>query len=336
MNKQKPVRLRDLAFELNLSVSTVSRAMSGKGRISDKTRARVLKAIKKSNYTPNDVARSLRMQNAMSIGIIVTDITNSFFASVIKGAQSVSREKGYSILLSYSDENILYEAEALQLMLEKQVSGLILASVGNNGPRIDQFRSLNIPIVFIDNTPEPITSFDSVSTDNHKAAYCLTTRLIEKGYREIGMITGPLNQSSGRQRYEGFQSAMNEHGAPLRAEWIREGDFQMESGMVLMRRILETARPPRAVIISNNYMTYGAAKTIKRMGKSIPDDVALASFDTDDPTSLSSPTIASMNQPAVEIGTKAVEIFIILLTANQPLPHANLVLEPVFTDGDSW
>ncbi|MDD4081004.1 MAG: LacI family DNA-binding transcriptional regulator [Eubacteriales bacterium] len=336
MNKQQPVRLRDLAFELNLSVSTISRAISGKGRISDKTRVRVLKAIKKSNYTPNDVARSLRMQNAMSLGIIVTDITNSFFASVIKGAQSVSREMGYSILLSNSDENILYEAEAMQLMLEKQISGLILASVGNNGPKITQFQNLNIPVVFIDNTPESVQSFDSVSTDNHKAAHSLTTRLIEKGYKHIGMITGPLNQSSGRQRYEGFQSAMKEHGIPLRDEWIREGNFQMESGRLMMRQILETPIPPKAVIICNNYMTYGAAKTIKEMGKSIPADVALASFDTDDPTSLSSPTIASMNQPAVQIGTKAAEILINRLTAKHPLSHTNLVLEPVFTDGDSW
>ena len=336
MNKQKPVRLRDLAFELNLSVSTVSRAMSGKGRISEKTRMRVLQAIKQSSYTPNDVARSLRMQNAMSLGIIVTDITNSFFGSVIKGAQDVSRKMGYSILLSNSDENALYEAEAMQLMLEKQVSGLILASVGNNFSKIDQFKHLNIPVVFIDNTPESQAEFDSVSADNHKAAYCLTTRLIEKGYREIGMITGPLNQSSGRQRYEGFHSAMKEHGFPLRNEWIREGDFQLESGRALMYDILKTNPPPRAMIISNNYMTYGAVRAIKETGKTIPDDLALASFDTDDPTSLSSPTIASMNQPAVEIGTKAAEILINRLSAKQALPHANLILEPVFTDGNSW
>ena len=160
-------------MDLGVSISTVSRALSGSGRVSQSTREKVTKAVKEANYTPNDVARSLRKQNAMSIGIIVTDITNSFFASVIKGAQSISRDKGYSILLSNSDENEQFEAEAMQLMLEKQVSGLILASVSNNAGKIRQFGNLGIPIVFIDNIPISEGQHDTVTTDNRKAAACL-------------------------------------------------------------------------------------------------------------------------------------------------------------------
>jgi DNA-binding LacI/PurR family transcriptional regulator len=336
MRRPKTVKLKDLAMDLGVSISTVSRALSGSGRVSQKTKERVTKAVRDANYTPNDVARSLRKQNAMSIGIIVTDITNSFFASVIKGAQNFSRGRGYSILLSNSDENELFEAEAMQLMLEKQVSGLILASVGNNAGKIRQFGSLGIPIVFIDNIPAAEGHYDTVTTDNRKAARLLAQKLIGKGYRDIGMITGPLNQSSGRQRYEGFLAAMEENGLTVRPEWVREGDFKMGSGFRCMTDILSLPACPRAVLISNNYMTYGAIRAIKAEGKAIPRDIAVAAFDTDDITGLISPSIATMNQAAEDIGGKAAEVIISRMNSAGAKPGVNLILDPLFQDGDSW
>ena len=336
MRRPKTVKLKDLAMDLGVSISTVSRALSGSGRVSQTTREKVAKAVKEANYTPNDVARSLRKQNAMSIGIIVTDITNSFFASVIKGAQSISRDKGYSILLSNSDENEQFEAEAMQLMLEKQVSGLILASVSNNAGKIRQFGNLGIPIVFIDNIPVSEGQHDTVTTDNRKAARLLAGKLIRKGYRDIGMITGPLNQSSARQRYEGFLAAMEESGLTVRPEWVREGDFKMQSGVRCMTDILSLQAGPRAVLISNNYMAYGAIRAIKAAGKAIPRDIAVAAFDTDDITSLISPAIAAMNQAAEDIGEKAAELLISRINTSGARPGVNLILDPLFQDGDSW
>lgn len=336
MGKSKAVKLKDLAMELNLSISTVSRALSGSGRMNEKTRARVLQAVKEANYTPNAVARSLRKQNAMSIAIIVTDITNSFFSSVIKGAQNVSRQKGYSILLSNSDENERFEKEAMQLMLEKQVSGLILASIGRNAKKIDLFNKQQVPIVFIDNIPSGLSGFDSVTTDNYRAAHSLTSMLIKKGYRQIGMITGPMSQSSGIQRYQGFAGAMAENGLAVNPGWVKQGDFKLSSGAEAMAGILALEEQPRAMIVSNNYMTYGAVRVLKEKGKSVPGDIALVSFDTMDITSLNTLTIASMNQDAEEIGTKAAEVLIARMQSPDTQPHTNLVLDPVFVDGNSW
>ena len=336
MGKSKAVKLKDLAMELNLSISTVSRALSGSGRMNEKTRARVLQAVKEANYTPNAVARSLRKQNAMSIAIIVTDITNSFFSSVIKGAQNVSRQKGYSILLSNSDENERFEKEAMQLMLEKQVSGLILASIGRNAKKIDLFNKQQVPIVFIDNIPSGLSGFDSVTTDNYRAAHSLTSMLIKKGYHQIGMITGPMSQSSGIQRYQGFAGAMAENGLAVNPGWVKQGDFKLSSGAEAMAEILALEEQPRAMIVSNNYMTYGAVRVLKEKGKSVPGDIALVSFDTMDITSLNTLTIASMNQDAEEIGTKAAEVLIARMQSPDTQPHTNLVLDPVFVDGNSW
>ncbi|MGI6696566.1 MAG: LacI family DNA-binding transcriptional regulator [Christensenellales bacterium] len=338
MSKATTVKLKDLAMELGLSISTISRALNGNGRVSEKTRERVFQAVKRSNYTPNAVARSLRKQNAMSIGIIVTDITNSFFASVIKGVQNVSRQKGYSILLSNSDENEQFEKEAMQLMLEKQVTGLILASVGNNAKKIEMFSMHRVPVVFIDNIPSGLTGYDSVTTDNYQAAYALTDMLIHKGYRHIGMITGPLNQSSGLQRYKGFAASMAEHGLQINPDWIKEGDFKLSSGAEAMTEILNLGErdQPQAMIVSNNYMTYGAVRAIKAKGRSIPKDIAVVSFDTEDITSLTTLAITSMNQASEEIGTKAAEVLISRMQSPDAHPHVNLVLEPVFVEGNSW
>lgn len=336
MTMMKPVKLKDIAATLGISVSTVSRALSGKGRVNKQTMQQIKAIVEEVNYTPNDVARSLRMRDAKNIGIIVTDITNSFFSSVIKGAQVNSREKGYSILLSNSDENSQFEDESLQLMLEKQISGLILASVGINKSKIEQCQRLGVPVVFIDNMPEFVDSFDSVSADNCKASYELTNKLIAKGYREIGMVTGPLNQSSAWTRVEGFEKSLLEHEMSCPAEWLREGDFKIQGGMTCLEDILKLPRRPKAMILSNNYMAYGAISAIKKAGLSIPKDMAIVSFDVDDITSLMSPSITAMNQPAEEIGKQAIDILISRMT--NPLEHdsIHLVLDPIFVEGNSW
>lgn len=336
MSNIKAVKLRDIALSLGLSVSTVSRAMSGNGRVSQTTRQRVLAAVEQVSYTPNDVARSLRMRDAKNIGIIVTDITNSFFSSVIKGAQIVSRQKGYSILLSNSDENLLFEEEALQLMLEKQISGLILASVGSDKKKLAHYLRLNVPIVFIDNMPALEGPFDSVSVDNYRASHELTNKLIRRGYRDIGMVTGPLDQSSGWQRMKGFENALLENSLPFRPEWVREGDFKMKSGQQCLETILELPNRPAAMILGNNYMAYGAINAIRQAGFRIPQDMAVASFDVDDFTSLMNPSITTMNQPAEEIGRKAADILIARIAGTPVGFSHNLILDPIFVEGNSW
>ena len=219
------VKLEDIARELNLSVSTVSRAISGKGRVGDRTRARVQAAVRESGYRINDVARSLRMQKAQNMGIIVPDISNAFFASVIKGAQQRCQESGYTLFVCNSDENPDIETETLEMLLSKQVSGLVLASVREREAIIGQYGSLDIPIVYIDNIPQGADLCDCVSIDNYAASKRLTLAMIDRGYRELGMITGPQSQSSGYLRKKGFEAALAERGLPVRPEWLRVGTF---------------------------------------------------------------------------------------------------------------
>ena len=330
------VKLEDIAKMLDISVSTVSRALSGNGRVGAKTRERVLKAVRESDYTVNAVARSLRLRDAKNIGIVVPDITNSFFSSVIKGAQQVCRRRGYMLMVCNSDENADYEDEALHMLLEKQVSGLILASVGGGAELVRQYERLGIPVVYIDNIPENVELRDMVSIDNHAAAHYLTKAMIGRGYRDVGMITGPRSQSTGLLRYQGFVQALEEEGAALRPEWIAEGDFRMESGYACMKEMLRLDPRPRAMIFGNNYLAYGAMNAIREAGLRVPEDIAVASFDAQDHTGLITPLITSINQPVQQIGEHAAEIILSRLSGEDERLPTELMLEPDFVEGGSW
>ena len=329
------VKLEDIARELNLSVSTVSRAISGKGRVGDRTRARVQAAVRESGYRINDVARSLRMQKAQNMGIIVPDISNAFFASVVKGAQQRCQENGYTLFVCNSDENPDIEAGTLEMLLSKQVSGLVLASVREREAIIGQYGSLGIPIVYIDNIPQGADLCDCVSIDNYAASMRLTLAMIDRGYRELCMITGPQSQSSGYLRKKGFEAALAERGLPVRPEWLRVGTFTMDSGYQLMGQLLLSDRRPRAMLFANNAIAYGAMRALREAGLSVPGEMAIAAFDAKDETGLIQPLITSLNQPAQQIGARAIETVIRRLKRDEPIVSPQL-LEPSFIEGDSW
>ena len=329
------VKLEDIARELNLSVSTVSRAISGKGRVGDRTRARVQAAVRESGYRINDVARSLRMKEAQNMGIIVPDISNAFFASVIKGAQHRCQESGYTLFVCNSDENPDIETETLDMLLSKQVSGLVLASVREREAIIGQYGSLGIPIVYIDNIPQGADLCDCVSIDNYAASRQLTLAMIDRGYRELGMITGPQSQSSGYLRRKGFEAALAERGIEARPEWLRVGTFTMDSGYRLMQQLLLSEHRPRAMLFANNAIAYGAMRALREAGLSVPGEMALAAFDAKDETGLIQPLITSLNQPAQQIGARAIETVIRRLKRDETIVSPQL-LEPAFIEGDSW
>lgn len=329
------VKLEDIARELDLSVSTVSRAINGKGRVGEKTRARVLEAVRRSDYRINDVARALRMKSARSIGIVVPDISNGFFASVIKGAQQRCHRSDYILIVCNSDEDAAVEGEVLQTLLSKQVSGLVLASVGESRDIRRRYGALNVPTVYIDNMPQDAEGYASVSIDNFAAARQLTLAMLDRGYRDIGMISGPMAQSTGELRRRGFEAALAERGVGIRDAWIREGLFTMESGYVQMQRILGCDPRPRAMLFASNYIAYGALKAIREAGLRVPGDIAIAAFDAVDNTGLITPLITSINQPAQQIGRCAVDMLLERMD-NRREAGRQLVLKPSFVDGNSW
>lgn len=330
------IKLKDIAAELNLSVSTVSRVVTGKDRVHPETRQKVLEALECHNYKPNEIARSLRLRIAKTIVVVVPDIANNFYASVIKGAQGVCREGGYSLMVCNTDENKQTEQQIIDELPDQQIAGVILASTDSSAKLVQHFKAKNMPVVFVDNIPPSTQSYDSVTINNVAASYALTQKMIERGYREIGFITGSLEQSSGSERLKGYKTALLDAGLPCQETRVASGDFTMQSGFDAMNTLLQTGSRLDAVIASNNFMAYGAIKAIRDAGLRIPQDMALAAFDVVDETALISPRVTSINQPASEIGVQAARILMQRITVPSDITHTNLLLDTIFVPGDSW
>lgn len=326
------VKLVDIAKHLNISVSTVSRVINGKDRVSDETREKVLKAIKDFNYSPNEIARSLRNRSSMTIGIIVPDISNEFFALLSKGAEAVAKNNGYLLILCNSDYDENMEKEYLNMLTQKQVDGIIIATVCKDEEYFDKILNSSIPTVFVDNLPQIKRNFNFVTIDNEKAAYDLTKHIIDSGYKEISIITGKLQETSALERLDGWKKAMNDNGLKINSDFIGIGDFKIDSGYKIMKKMLEQNKKPQALVAANNYIAYGAVKAIREKGLSVPEDIYVVCFDAIDDTGLMSIQLPSMVQPAEKIGEIALDIIIKRLNNKEFKIFDRVLLEPSFVN----
>ncbi|NLC68291.1 MAG: LacI family transcriptional regulator [Clostridiaceae bacterium] len=332
-----PVKLVDIAKHLNISVSTVSRVVNGKDRVSDETREKVLKAIKEFNYAPNEIARSLRSRTSKTIGLIVPDISNEFFALLSKGAEAIAKDNGYFLILCNSDYDEDMEKEYFEMLMQKQVDGIIVATVCKDEKYFERILDSSIPSVFVDNFPQIKRNFNFVTIDNEKAAYDLTRHLIDFGYKEIAIITGKLQETSALERLGGWKRALNEHGIKVNNDFIGIGDFKFDSGYRIMKKMLEQSKKPKALLAANNFIAYGAIKAIREKGLRVREDIYIVCFDATDNTGLISVRIPSMVQTTKKIGEIALDIIIKRLnnkefSSKEYKIFDRVILEPTFVN----
>lgn len=327
--------LKQIAEHLGVSVSTVSRVVTGKDRVSPETRAAVIEALKGLNYQPNEIARSLKTQSSNAIGIIVPDITNNFFSSVIKGVESVTRKNNYSAILCNSEGDAKREEEYLKLLLQKQVTALVIATVSEDISIFKTYKELGIPVIFIDNLPKMDTKFDFVTIDNVEASYKLTKHLIALGHKKIAVISGPLSESTGSERLQGFKKAMQESNLEIKPQYVHQGAFQMETGYRIAKKLFHPGDIPTALFVANNMQAYGALHALREYGLRVPEDVALVCFDAVDITGLIVPKITAMIQPVEKIGEIAGEIISRKLSKADLHIYENIILDAELVIADS-
>jgi LacI family transcriptional regulator len=320
-------KLKDIAEKLNVSVSTVSRVATGKDKVKPETRAKIQKELDRMRYAPNQVARNLRYSRGSTIGVVVSDISNYFFSNVLQGIEHVARSSGYSIIVCSSDEKKEIEKQNIDTLLQMQISGLIISSLGNAKQTCRLFKKTRVPVVFIDNMPEN-TKADAVMIDNESAAHALASHVIRSGKRRIAIIGGPLHEKTAVMRIQGFRQAMADHGVAPREEWLHiTADSREESGFSSTMQLLALPEPPDTILIVNNLMAFGALKAIRETGLAVPDDVEIACFDFIDYTGILSPLVTSMNQPATRIGETAAEVAIGRI-GNEKLAPQVVMMEP--------
>lgn len=303
------VTIKDIAREAGVSVTTVSRVLNNKADVSDKTREKVLKIIDRLNYNPNSIARGLVMNKTYTIGLIVPDISNAFFAEIAKAIEDELREYGYSVIFCNTDNDKDREKESIDLLRSKQVDGLIGAFSHDSKDEVLALGKAGFPIVQIDRLVDD-SQIPSVIIDNILSGYEATEYLIKKGHRRIAHITGALDTNTGICRAEGYRKALQEYGIEIDEELVMEGDFSQESGYLAMKEILERNKDLTAVFAGNDMMALGAYRAIYAAGLKIPEDISIIGHDDFTLASLVSPALTTMQQPIYKIGKVAASLLI--------------------------
>ena len=304
------MNLRDLARELNLSTATVSRALSRPEIVAPATRERVLQAVRRSGYHMNGIARSLRTQSTRTIGVVVSDIRNSFSSSIVKAVEDVARVNGYTVLVCNADETGQNEEVALELFIERKVSGVIHCSAGANLELLRVLQNKSIPLIDLDRR-SGLENVDTVVLDNHLGAEIATRHLIGLGHRRIAMISGPMHLSNARSRVKGFRKTLRAAGIPVAREYLEFGDFRQRSGEEAAQRLLSLRRPPTAVFVANNEMMAGALLAIRQQKRlKVPRNLSLIGFDDARWAQFADPPLTVVSQPTEAMGEKAAELLL--------------------------
>jgi DNA-binding LacI/PurR family transcriptional regulator len=304
--------IKKVAQVAGVSVGTVSHVITGTVPVSEALRDKVVAAIRELNYHPNHVARSLKTSKTRTLGILVPDLTISFFPQVIRGAETAARTKGYSLLAVNSTEDADRQRELLSLLRSQRVEGILLVIAAGAAPlnQISRIADAGIPVVFLDRVPDR-AAFDSVCVENLEAAAMGVEHLIAMGNRRIAAVTGPLALRNERRRLLGYRQALEAAGMPLREEFIWEGNLRPEDVARLCRARLSGAGPkPDALFCTNGPTALGALRALGECGLRTPEDLAFVTFDELMVDDLFRPSITTIVQPAYDIGFRAAELLL--------------------------
>jgi LacI family transcriptional regulator len=303
--------IKEVAKRAGVSVGTASNVINGAVPVSPARRELVLAAIRDLGYQPSDVARSLKLRRTHMIGLVVSDITNPFFAQLVRGAEEAALAQGYLLLTFNTDDRVEREKHVLAVLRGRRVDGILLvvAPIRGDSSHIAETIASGIPVVCLDRVPRGVT-VDSVTVDNVRAARKCVEHLLEMGHRRIGILTGSMLLGTARGRLRGYRQALQTHGLRADPELIREGDFRMESGYQLASELLSGSDRPTALFVSNGLMAIGAFRAVADLGLRCPEDVALATFDDLPLSEVLSPPLTSVAQPAYQIGYRGAKILL--------------------------
>lgn len=307
--------IRDVAERAGVSSATVSHTINGTRNVEPATRNRVLDAISEIGYRPNYLARGLRNRRTGTLGLIIPDNTNPFFAEMARSIEDSGFARGYNVMLCNSDRNAKKEASYVEVLLAKQVDGLILASSNAKPELVHQIRNADVPAVLI---PGELGDFeiDILMTDDFAAGKLAGEHLLELGHRRIAAISGPRSTSASAGRLAGFESVLADAGITPVA--IARGDFRAERGRDAMAELLDTGLDFTAVFAANDLTAIGALQTLHERGISVPDELSLMGFDGMQLSDLVSPRLTTIAHSLDVIGPQTIA----LLDDRMAAPHA--------------
>ncbi|WP_290792415.1 LacI family DNA-binding transcriptional regulator [Flavihumibacter sp. UBA7668] len=308
------ITIKDIAKALNLSYSTVSRALKGSYQISEPVKEKVLAYAKEHNYRPNLLAQSLKNKNSRCIGVVLCTIPNSFLGEVINGIESIASSKGYLVIITQSNESLEKEKMALDHLTMRSIDGLLISVSTEtiNTDHLKTYHDRGLPIVFFDRVCEGLPTH-MVQSDNEGGAYELTRHLIQQGYRRIAHITSPTHLPMTRERLTGYHRALKEAGLDADPDLLKNcahGGAIVEEIETAINELFSLSKVPDAVLAASDRMTQASFQHLRALGKSIPNQVALAGFSNFSAPDLFSPALTTVVQDAFEMGKRAAGLLI--------------------------
>jgi DNA-binding LacI/PurR family transcriptional regulator len=303
--------IKKVAEVAGVSVGTVSHVITGSVPVSEELRVKVQAAIRELNYHPNHVARSLKTSKTLTLGIIVPDMTISFFPQVIRGAETAARKRGYFLIAVNSDDDGERQKDLLSLLRSERVEGILLVTAAAPTPigQISRILDAGIPVVCLDRIPDRV-AVDSVSVEDLEAAEMGVQHLVSLGLRRIAVVTGPLALKNERRRLQGYRQVLERAGIPVDEQLIWQGNLRPADVTAMCREKLAAAPRPEAVFSTNGPTALGVLRAFRDCGLSTPQDIAFATFDELAMDEIFSPTLTTVVQPAYEIGSRAANLLL--------------------------
>lgn len=300
---KKKTTIYDIAKELNITASTVSRALNDHPNVKDSTKKLVREQAKKMNYQPNSIAAALRKGKSYTIGVIVPNTDRNFFASIIRGIEEVANDAGYNIIICQSNESVDKEIANISTLLEAQVDG-ILASYAKETTNFDHYKEIkkrDVPLILFDRVNEAL-DVGSVVIDDYLGAFKATEHLIEQGCKKIVHFSGPMNVNIYKERRRGYKEALRKHDIPVDEELVMESNLYLEDGYELAKKILQREELPDAIFSASDFSAMGAMEVLKKKGIAIPQQVAIVGFSNEQFTSFVDPGLSSVDQQSKQMG----------------------------------
>ena len=305
-----------VAERAGVSVNTASRAINNKPDISKETKKRILQIAKELGYIRNAAAVALRTKKTGTIGAVIADNRNPFYAEVLNGIEEAAREKNYHIILANTQRNYQKEEEVINLLLAKRVDGLLITPVQDRDDDIKNLIDANIPFVVVGRDFENI-EVDAVYNDEVKGGFLATEYLIKKGHKKIASINGFLHKSPAKGRLEGYKKALKKYGIPFDDALVTVGDIDVKDGYERTKQLLEKGLNFTAIFAYNDMMAFGAMQAIKEKGLRIPEDIGLVGYDDIPFASLISPPLTTIRLKKQDLGVESVKLLLSRINGNR-------------------
>lgn len=315
--------IKDIAKAANVSKAAVSYVINGKPGVSEETRRRIVEIMRQANFRPNATARGLAGQRTEMLGLVIPDITDMFYANIVRGVENKANDFGYTLNLCTTHAVPSRERDVLDIFTSGRVDGVILMAYSLSRDYLEKLKRRGVPFVLID-SPVQDDSVFSIAIDNEDAGYQATEYLIELGHKEIAFIHGSRDSTDSEQRFAGYCRALQEHGLACRENLVKSGQYERAGGYQAAKDLLRTeasgasgTSAPTAVFAANDQMALGVLAAAQELGLRVPEDLSIIGVDDIEAVSLVNPPLTTVRQPMYEVGVEATEALVKLIKGEE-------------------